>query len=328
MGYTLTILPLSTITDDCSPGLYNSTIHSGSDLDSLRELRPDLTLEKPSWTLDAYSNYATLVSSSQHIPPEDCHTITLPRIIASEMVDLQTSFLFTGKVRDAALDDLEEAILSVPSQRAQVDHAFPLAGSGHRAWFIRMSSASPKDSPEKMPVRSLRQMLRTLCTSRRVQSDIDFQFENSRPVQVFLRPWDPEMREGAVEFRAFVPPAFPIVGQSSERGPLRISAISQYVWHKPFPSRFDLRQTADIAVRGAHELLPRILECAREAGVLEGVKKAGISFDVIVRDGECQLIEVNPFGSMSGCGSCLFQWVRDVRLLYGLEEKLEVRVLA
>ena len=49
--------------------------------------------------------------------------------------------------------------------------------------------------------------------------------------------------------------------------------------------------------------------------------KHGFSFDVALeRHGSVQLVEINPFGALSGCGACLFNWVRDGRMLYGLEE--------
>ncbi|KAF2833605.1 hypothetical protein CC86DRAFT_442036 [Ophiobolus disseminans] len=32
------------------------------------------------------------------------------------------------------------------------------------------------------------------------------------------------------------------------------------------------------------------------------------------------LVEINPFGAMSGCGACLFNWVSDKKMLYGLEK--------
>jgi hypothetical protein len=31
-------------------------------------------------------------------------------------------------------------------------------------------------------------------------------------------------------------------------------------------------------------------------------------------------VEINPFGALSGCGACLFNWVLDGKVLYGLEE--------
>jgi hypothetical protein len=33
-----------------------------------------------------------------------------------------------------------------------------------------------------------------------------------------------------------------------------------------------------------------------------------------------QLVEINPFGALSGCGACLFNWVMDRKVLYGLEK--------
>lgn len=31
------------------------------------------------------------------------------------------------------------------------------------------------------------------------------------------------------------------------------------------------------------------------------------------------LVEVNPFGGLSGCGACLFSQIGDRRMVYGLE---------
>lgn len=59
------------------------------------------------------------------------------------------------------------------------------------------------------------------------------------------------------------------------------------------------------------------------------LRRAGYTFDVAERmdGGEgVRLIELNDFGALSGCGSCLFQWVEDARVLYGLQPEVEVRV--
>lgn len=39
------------------------------------------------------------------------------------------------------------------------------------------------------------------------------------------------------------------------------------------------------------------------------------------QDGSCKtrLIKINPFGAVSGCGGCLFNWVIDAKDLYVLE---------
>jgi hypothetical protein len=51
-------------------------------------------------------------------------------------------------------------------------------------------------------------------------------------------------------------------------------------------------------------------------------------FDVYVHAGigEVQLLELNPFGIASGCGSCLFNWVTDAETLYRNKEEIEIRL--
>ncbi|KAF1921710.1 hypothetical protein BDU57DRAFT_489752 [Ampelomyces quisqualis] len=59
---------------------------------------------------------------------------------------------------------------------------------------------------------------------------------------------------------------------------------------------------------------------ARGVPMLWLLLKHGFTFDIALRpDGKVQLIELNPFGAMSVCGACLFNWVIDGRMLYGLD---------
>ena len=58
------------------------------------------------------------------------------------------------------------------------------------------------------------------------------------------------------------------------------------------------------------------------------LKNQGFVFDMTEDSGtqNVQLIELNDFGAMSGCGACLFHWIRDARVMYGLSQDTEVRV--
>lgn len=60
----------------------------------------------------------------------------------------------------------------------------------------------------------------------------------------------------------------------------------------------------------------------------ERLESRGFVFDVV--EDPCthnvQLIELNGFGAMTGCGTCLFHWIKDAKLLYGFEGEVEVRV--
>jgi hypothetical protein len=83
-------------------------------------------------------------------------------------------------------------------------------------------------------------------------------------------------------------------------------------------------------VRGAEELRGMILDEVKGGVGEEGDRlllEQGCSFDVFYDEDAdtCSLVELNTFGVRSACGSCLFQWVDDRRVLYG-EEKAEFRV--
>jgi hypothetical protein len=57
------------------------------------------------------------------------------------------------------------------------------------------------------------------------------------------------------------------------------------------------------------------------------MRSEGFTFDVLAAPvGKLLLVEINPFGAMSGCGSCLYHWIKDARLLYGWEDKVEFRI--
>ena len=99
---------------------------------------------------------------------------------------------------------------------------------------------------------------------------------------------------------------------------------------------------AQAIVHGCQAILQDIITRAGELNqafvggstALEELCRMGFSFDVFVLAGsgiagsgmEVQLVELNCFGAMSGCGSCIFHWIRDAGMLYGIEEGVEFRV--
>lgn len=127
----------------------------------------------------------------------------------------------------------------------------------------------------------------------------------------------------AKEFRVFVPPPS---ARKEKDGNFRISAISQYRWHEPLqlPPGFTVAQLVDCVTVGAQKILTKICQHLLPSYPLENqlmLLRYGFNFDVALQDnGSVQLVELNPFGTMSGCGACLFNWIIDARMLYGLEE--------
>ena len=110
-----------------------------------------------------------------------------------------------------------------------------------------------------------------------------------------------------------------------------MAAISQYEWHARWvhaDAPGGLEEQVTVAKRvfeGCRALHQQILD---EPAMTEEVKERGFVFDVFDNptSAKLELIELNDSGARTGCGSCLFHWIRDARLLYGMQEDVEIRV--
>lgn len=155
--------------------------------------------------------------------------------------------------------------------------------------------------------------------------------ERELDTQIVVNRWDDTM-DVAREFRVFVPPPLArLRGRTFEslvmKNDMKISAISQYRWFSPFVAPYldhTLEETADRLLCGAQFILEQILDFVEEHMEKEAkdmLVRFGFSFDVVIKEVEgAQLVEINPFGALSGCGACLFNWAIDGRMMYGLEE--------
>lgn len=328
--YNLTVLPFGDVMSNQSA--YNSQAHSSEDIERALSTSPtripsDVIHAWPPAEPYAYGRYADLVAESQGIPQGKRLNLTMPSFIARELLTLQASFLSTNNVSDARVVELAEDWQVSKAGRS----VFYAAFSGGEKWFVRLNDASPKDSPTKMPVSSAKQLVRMLATSMRARAEVERQVDEGRSeIIVFLRPWDEDMGSG-IEFRCFIPPLAVHFASSQSQGAdgWTLSAMSQYTWHRPFPSTSP-RSTegiVEIALGGAERCMADILVAARQMGTLEELQKWGFVMDIVVKaEKELQLVEINPFGAASGCGSCLFHWLRDAEQLYGLQDGVEVRV--
>jgi hypothetical protein len=154
----------------------------------------------------------------------------------------------------------------------------------------------------------------------------------TQQLNLVLNPWNDEM-DTASEFRVFVPPPAARGITNAHTGALRVSGVSQYKWHDvlSLPFEMSVEEVVERVSSGAKGMLARIAEyisAELEADIVDLLLRYGFSFDVALReDGNVQLVEINPFGAMSGCGACLFNWVIDGRMLYGLEESVVAIVL-
>ena len=190
--------------------------------------------------------------------------------------------------------------------------------------FLRLDACSPKDGVQgTKPIRNLQQILLRLTSSGRAMSSISRLLGTDSPIILYFLPFNIEMNT-ALEYRVFCPPP---------NGD--VAAVSQYKWHaqsdfhhRPEEQTVQIAETVMKEVRRIHADITNY-ELADEPAKL--LRSQGFTFDVMFDEkaSSCALIELNCFGSRSGCGSCLFHWLRDEEVLYGngpKDEKGEVEV--
>jgi hypothetical protein len=90
------------------------------------------------------------------------------------------------------------------------------------------------------------------------------------------------------------------------------------------PWGFDLQHTVDLIGVGAKKVLEDVVAYTGKGlskNIMRLLLRYGSSYDVALKqDGSVQLVEINPFGALSGYGACLLNWALDGKVLYGLEE--------
>jgi hypothetical protein len=109
-----------------------------------------------------------------------------------------------------------------------------------------------------------------------------------------------------------------------------ITAVSQYKRHTPLVFQ-DAHSTEEIdgilgrIMIGIQLVHAKILNELGNGDMDLLLLKQGFSFDVMWKEDEqrCALIELNGFGARSGCGACLFRWIKDMDVMYGRREAID-----
>ena len=258
-----------------------------------------------------------LIASSRNINEDDIHRIKLPGSFLAVLITAQAVGIRMGRINASHAEDLEETFPKTTTNGINIAELLQ-----SRKYFVRLNTCSLKDAIAggTGPVTSVEQLWTRLATSPRAHNGITSMraYDMSAPIYLYIFPWDDNLRT-ELEYRVFCPP-----------GAGRIAAISQYKWHARWyhadKSLGEQRKVAERVLEGAETLHRQTLE---HPAMTEELRSAGYTFDVaeFVDGGEgVRLIELNDFGALSGCGSCLFQWVRDAQVLYGLRAEVELRV--
>ncbi|KAH5204844.1 hypothetical protein HBH68_097880 [Parastagonospora nodorum] len=280
---------------------FNTKKHTQAEIE---EAIPDSNVQhaNPPWMPYSYTLWHSLIAKSQGLATS--HVLKMPSVLCDDLMLLHCSWLRSGRFPSYLLNPLVEDLKSSRTGRKLMSLL-----DGKQRWFIRLDQMSPKDSPlgGDRPSTTIQEVITKIASSMRAYGNLQWATqaeerpwgENRANVQLILNPWNDKM-DPAREFRVFVPP--PPFGAQRKR------------WRLPYQcdQSVPLAQAPAIAARVYYRAARRLCYDGRTENP---------DFDVVLQDdGSVQLVELNPFGAMSGCGACLFNWIIDARMLYGLED--------
>jgi hypothetical protein len=321
---------------------FNTAHHHLNEILPVVAEHPHFKHEAPSWKPFGYAIWHPLITESQHIQNEDTVIARIPSFMWKDLMLCHSAWTTTNCISQARLDEFIELWTSTKSGEEVAKYL-----DGKRKWFIRLDQMSPKDSPlgGKLPSTTVQEVIEKICSSMRAYGCLQRESEDARKenrevkIELVLNKWDDTM-DTSREYRVFVPPP---LAKLPGRAPgsvgsqnMKISAISQYRWHSPYVPPYPdtgLEETAQNIEKAAKEILQQILDFMNtdiSNEVRTMLIRYGFTFDIIIKEGgEAQLVEINPFGALSGCGVCLFNGIIDGKVLYGLEgDDIEFAVTA
>lgn len=276
---------------------------------------PHLDPAKQPWLL--LSPWIDLIISSRELPSDSVHCLRFrpPFLLGLKMAS--TAGLILARVSEESVECLKWTFPSVTERGDKVEDVLR-----NGKYFPRLDTCSLKDSIiGSGPAKDVEDVCLRMATSARVTRGIrDLQeFDSEAKILLHLIPWDEQIRT-EYEYRVFC---------ASEKG--KMCAISQYAWHRPWhhkdSSRAEQQRVAVRLVRNCASLHESLLKHEAMTG---DMLARGFVFDV-VENPETQavrLLELDDFGAMSQCGSCLFQCIHDASTLYDRREDnaVELRV--
>ncbi|KAI8948040.1 hypothetical protein F4801DRAFT_558465 [Xylaria longipes] len=305
--------------DDSVRARFNTSFHTEREAPHL----PTRPSEKPY----SFKRWLPLILRTRGLALEDSQVVTFSRQHAQLLLQVANASILSGSINRIYREEIDEEI--VPAFESLT---FPPEGL-----FMRLDACSAKDGVQKRPgmpavpgtsaLHSVNEILLLLLTSCRARNALFGTLEGDAEVfELFFTPWNARMR-GDREYRVFCPPFRPADS-------LRISAISQYRWHREwlfFAPGERRNQAVEKIVEGIDGITKQIAaELDAEDEMDDLLMRQGLTFDVFFDEerGLVQLVELNVFGARSACGSCLFHWIRDRETLegHGEPEDVEFRV--
>lgn len=296
--------------DTGTPTNFNTCFHAA-------EEAPGIAI--PTEAPYSFDKWLSLILRTRHFPSTAAQTVALTRAQVRVLVDAAAASIQSRVLNRAYAEDLQD----------EVHPALKSLTIPREGLFMRLAACSPKDGAHSIPgqvsLYSINDIILRLTTSARATSAFNKILDgDAQEAQLFFLPFDSRMRSER-EYRVFCAP-----------DSLRIAAVSQYRWHRPWmfadKTPQEMGATARQILGGVEQLHAEIMAVIQENDrdhQNSVVRTQGLTFDVLYDEEteRCDLIELNTFGARSGCGSCLFQWIKDRNVLYGISfEDVEFRV--
>ena len=270
-----------------APEKFNSAFHDPAEVPTSEERAPFEPTYYGAWL-------PLIIRTAGRVIGEVC-VLDINNHLAGVLLNASKAAIVTGRIPGSELEELTDHFQgSIPSSCPE------------EGWFLRLEGVSAKDGVDGMrPKYSLMDILLTLTTSLRASTAMRHQLDKLQPIQLYLLPFNKSM-DTSREFRVFCPPGG------------HIAAISQYKW---FRGTTWTNQEIQHIGKGAQQIHHLIM--SQENTTRDEIRKTGFVFDMLYTPWHShvfQLVELNPFGALTGCGACLFHWIRDRDILYAADE--------
>ncbi|EEH38290.2 hypothetical protein PAAG_01211 [Paracoccidioides lutzii Pb01] len=290
----------------------NSHSHTHEQICAVIPEEPGRKHENAMPNVERYSHWAKAIMNQNGY--DEWHVFELPKLVIEEIIEANYHWLVEDKA-----DETRIAYIAAHFPKTMSDMPIDFVFRPGKKWFCRLDLTNPTDELEqKLPVTSLEELVWRLCTSSLAHGALLIDVE--RQPKLFLIPFDDMIRQ-SLEFRAFCPPGSP-----------QVTAVSQRHWLTPFPNGTieNMIWLAKVVLQCANRLRNEIVEYSMQIPdrtVSHDIHTRGFVFDFLLTPGmEGRLVDINGFGAMGGTGSCLFNWIRDAHVLYGLKTYVEIRV--
>ena len=301
---------------------FNTAQHFFEEIDTVIPNLPHYAPTREDWII--VRPWLDLIVRSQRLNRQDVHSFKLSRTFINSLDFIKPRAFRLGYLTD---DDMDELTTTFPEVSNEGEITKDMS-----TWyfFARLDTTSMKDSSqgrskipghrdEILPLQSLHDLFLRLLTSDRAMGAMHNYLHEAGEedsINLYLFPFNADIKS-AHEYRVFCPPGG------------RIAAISQYGWHQRWIY-------ADCSVVEQQLIADKVLEecqilhneIIREPAMTKELNGKGYVFDVFFEPTlqEIRLIELNNFGARTGCGSCLFHWIKDAKTLYGRMNGVEMRV--